>query len=332
MTPTISVILPVFNGRRFLAQAVASVARQTLPPDELILVDDGSSDGSLRLVESLDLPFPVRVVCQGNAGQSAARNHGASIARGDLFAFLDQDDIWHQEHLQALTAALAAEDETAWVYSDFDEIDVGGHVVTHCFLREHGSKHPKASVADCVAADLMVLPSASVLRREAFFAVGGFDEALCGYEDDDLFLRVFRAGWGHVFLPRALLRFRIHGGGSSANLHFLQSRLHFAAKLQEMLPDDPRMRRYYLRDCIAPRFFQTTLDDYVRACAARDWEAAREELRMLNHFARLREAGLQLRWKMLWIQQPHLFRTLVSVNSHLPRPLRFLDNPVLTSP
>ncbi|HEY4590097.1 MAG TPA: glycosyltransferase, partial [Thermoanaerobaculia bacterium] len=93
MQPRISAILPVFNGRRFLPDAVRSVLAQTLPPCELIVVDDGSTDSSLEALENLPpAPFPVRVLRQANAGQSAARNAAAREATGEYLAFLDQDD------------------------------------------------------------------------------------------------------------------------------------------------------------------------------------------------------------------------------------------------
>jgi glycosyltransferase involved in cell wall biosynthesis len=323
--------VPVFNGRRFLLEAVRSVAAQTLAPCELILVDDGSTDGSLEILEGLaPTEFPIRVLRQANAGQSAARNAAARQAEGDYLAFLDQDDTWYPRHLADLTAPLEANPAAGWAYCDFDEMDLDGHLVTRAFLRTLNLPHPKRTIYDCVAGDLMVLPSASVLRRTAFEQAGGFDEALCGYEDDDLFVRVFRLGWEHVYVKRALVRFRIHSSGSSASPRFLASRERYAAKLIEILPDDVRLFRYYVSLGIAPRFFLTSLDDYVRACSVRDWAGARIALRSVNHFARLRRRSLALRWKMLWVQRPRLFRLLLVLNDRLPYRLRFLRNPTLT--
>lgn len=323
--------MPVFNGRPFLLDAIRSVFAQTLPPCELILVDDGSTDGSLEVLAALPpAPFPIRVLRQANAGQSAARNAAARQAEGDYLAFLDQDDAWYPRHLADLVAPLLADPTAGWAYSDFDEMDLGGHLVTRAFLRTLNLPHPKRTVYECVAGDLMVLPSASVLRRAAFEEAGGFDEALCGYEDDDLFVRLFRLGWHHVFVKRALVRFRIHASGSSASPRFLASRERYAAKLMEILPDDARLFRYYVSDAIAPRFFLTSLDDYVRACSARDWAGARIALGSVNHFAKLRRRSLLLRWKMLWVQRPRLFRLLLLANDRLPYRLRFLRNPTLT--
>lgn len=304
---------------------------QSFPPCELILVDDGSTDGSLEELESLPpAPFPVRVLRQANAGQSAARNAAAREATGDYLAFIDQDDHWHPRHLEKLIAPLAANPDAGWAYCDFDEMDLAGNLVTRAFIKTLGVHHPKRTIYECVAGDLMVLPSASVMRRAAFEQSGGFDETLCGYEDDDLFVRFFRLGWDHVFVARPLLRFRVHVTGSSTSSRFLESRMRYAAKLVSILPDDSRMFRYYVSQAIAPRFFLTSLDDYVRACSARDWEGARLALETVNHFAALRRSSLRLRWKLLWIQRPRLFRLLIALNDRLPHLLRFMRNPTVT--
>jgi len=328
--PSVSVVLPVYNGARHLSEALESVRRQTAPPAELVVVDDGSTDASAAIVEAFTASFPVRRFHQANAGQSAARNRGVREGTGDLVAFLDQDDRWEDDHLELLAARLAQDGRIGWAYSDFDEIDDHGHVVTRGFLAHHGVQHPKRSIRDCIDSDLMVIPSASVLRRAALAAVGGFDEELCGYEDDDLFVRLFRAGWRHAYVEEPSVCFRIHDRSSSTSQRFLDSRLRYATKLAAALPDDPRMQRYYQRDSIAPRFFETCLDDYVRACSARDWEAARRVLPPLEHFARQRRASWRLRWKMLGTRSPRLFRRLMRLNDALPRRLRFMRHPGVT--
>ncbi|NCC37254.1 MAG: glycosyltransferase family 2 protein, partial [Chloroflexia bacterium] len=95
-SPTISVIIPVYNGERFLAEAIQSVLDQTLPPDEIIVVDDGSTDGSAAVVDRLasTSSLPMRYVYQQNQGPAAVRNHGVQVALGAYIAFLNADDIW----------------------------------------------------------------------------------------------------------------------------------------------------------------------------------------------------------------------------------------------
>lgn len=128
---TITAILPVYNGGRYLQESLRSVMSQTVLPDELIVVDDGSTDDSLSRLEAMvPAPFPVRILKQTNRGQSAARNVAAKESHGDYLAFLDQDDRWYPRHLEVLAAALDANGEAGWAYSDFDEMDGEGNVVT----------------------------------------------------------------------------------------------------------------------------------------------------------------------------------------------------------
>ena len=164
---SVSVVVPLYNGRAYVRGALDSVIRQSMPPREVIVVDDGSSDGSAEVVAGIEAPFPIEVVRQANAGQSAARNAGVRRARGEFIAFLDQDDEWRSGHLEALVKAISKRADVGWAYSDFDELDARGRTVTHSFIREHGLVHPKRTLAECVAADVMALPSASLLRRSA---------------------------------------------------------------------------------------------------------------------------------------------------------------------
>jgi hypothetical protein len=252
VTATISAIMPLYNGREHCAAALRSVLAQTRLPDEVIVIDDGSSDGSLDVVRNVVSPLPVKLLEQPNRGQSAARNEAARVATGDLLAFIDQDDLWHPEHLAVLAAPFEDQPDLGWTYSDFDEIDGASRTVTHRYLAEHGVDVERRTLASFLGSDLMMLPSAAVIRASAFEAVGGFDEDLCGYEDDDLFVRLFRAGWRYRFEERSLTSFRVHGelprqpppllrqahgGGARRRPHepLLRARRRDAAPL----PDDP---------------------------------------------------------------------------------------------
>ena len=312
--PMVSAILPVYNGGAHVVEAVESAARQTEPPDELIVIDDGSTEQSqLELLDRIPAPFPIRIVRQANAGQSAARNRGAAEARGTLLAFLDQDDVWHPRHLATLVRSFVDDPELAWAYSDFDEIDADGRVVMRSYLRQHELvTHPKETVEGCVERDLMVVPSASVIRRSAFDAVGGFDETLRGYEDDDLYVRGFRAGWRFAFHSEPLTQFRVHDTSDSTNARFIDSRIRFGNKLRASIGDDRRSNRYYFREVIAPRFFETSLDDYVRAVSERNWPVAKDARDAVRHFGHLRQRPHRLRLAL--IGSPRLFRLMLRAN------------------
>ena len=325
-SPRVSVILPLFNGQRYVRGALDSVLAQTIPPCEIVVVDDGSADDGMAEVMQFSAPFPIRVISRPHAGQSAARNAGAGAAEGELLAFLDQDDVWHPEHLARLCRPFAEDSTVGWVYSDFDEIDGDGRTVTLAFLAEHGVRHPRQTLGACLTEDLMVIPSATVVRRSMFESIGGFDPMLQGYEDDDLFVRAFRAGWRLVFDARSLSQFRVHNASSSANGVFAESRRSFSRKLQETVIDDARLNRYYVRDVIAPRFFHSCIDDYVKAVSQRDWEGARRLRTDLKHFARLHRDHSTLRWKIALISRPRVFRWMLRVNESIPlRPSKLKD-------
>ena len=322
-------IIPLYNGAPYLSEAVASVVRQTRPPDELIVVDDGSTDNGIALLQTLSAPFPIRFVRQQRAGQSVARNRGVTAAVGDLLAFLDQDDTWHAEHLQVLCRPFVENAAVGWVYSDFDEVDAAGQTVTLSFLAERAIAHPRRSLESCLGENLMVIPSASVIRRTVFEALGGFDEELQGYEDDDLYVRAFRHGTPMRFEPRSLTSFRVHPTSSSANGRFAESRLHFSRKLRQTVTDDPRLNRYYFRDVIAPRFFHESLDDYVRAVSDRDWDTARRRYEDMEYFARGHRDHAALRWKMALVRNPEMFRLVLQTSDAIPVRPRSLRHPLL---
>ena len=319
-TPTVSVVLALYNGRTHVLDAIESVASQTHRPLELLVVDDGSTDGAADLVRALDLPFRLQVLHQDNGGQSAARNLAAAAADGEVLAFIDQDDLWHRRHLEKMAHEFDDED-VGWVYSDFDEIDAHGHLVVRGFLREHEVHHPKQTLHDCLVADLMVIPSASLIRRAAFDAVGGFDPVLRGYEDDDLYVRIFRRGWRMVFVDESLTSFRIHEGSSSTDRTFQSSRVAFGAKLKDSLGVDTRLHRRWFGDVVAPRFLHSSVDDYVRAVSASEWDSAIESLEAVAFFAE----GLDdpaWRWRLRLFRRPRLVARLMRMNEWIPGPLR----------
>jgi glycosyltransferase involved in cell wall biosynthesis len=263
---TVTAIIPIYNGERHLAEAIASVLGQRVLPTELILIDDGSTDASMDVATAAlaDAPeeIAVRVMSQRNAGQSAARNAAAAVATGELLAFLDQDDAWYPDHLRRLCDPFSRDPALGLCYGDFDEIDDAGSYVVRGFLHSHQVQHPRSSVVEWIASDTMVLPTASVVRASAFAQVGGFDADLIGYEDDELWIRMFRAGWTSHFLPRPLSVFRVHAASSSRRSTFRDSRVLFLHRVSAMLPDSPELRRYYVSDVLVPRLLRSALDDY----------------------------------------------------------------------
>lgn len=162
--PTISVIIPVYNGERFLAAAIRSVLEQTLPPDEIIVVDDGSTDGSAAIVAELASlsPLPIRYVYQENQGSAAARNCALTVATGAMIAFMDADDLWLPDKTRQQMTVLAAHPTAGVAWGD--AITFGGESV-----EEAGAG------GMIMPAHPMFLLQSMLLRRTVLEQVGAFD-------------------------------------------------------------------------------------------------------------------------------------------------------------
>ena len=306
--PTIAAIIPLFNGARFIEEALESVLSQTLPASEIIVVDDGSTDGGADIVRRMAEHHPIRLLTKPNGGQSSARNFGVAHSASELIAFLDQDDAWYPGHLEMLVKPFCRPrpgSKLGWVYSNLDQIDLRGHMVCNSFLSTLSTPHPKRSITECIQQDMFILPSASLIDRGAFEAVHGFDERLSGYEDDDLFLRLFRAGYDNIYIDRPLSRWRIHTSSSSYSPRMYRSGIMYAHKLALEFPDEPDLRRYYFRDLIAPRFVRHSLVALSKATRAKDAAAGRAALTDVVAF----RYGLRLRQRVvLWLAMPFLRR------------------------
>lgn len=200
---TVSVVIPVYNGERFVADAIRSVLEQSRAPDEIVVVDDGSTDGSAAVVArcAARSPLPVRCLYQRNSGPAAARNHGLAEATGTLVAFQDADDLWTAGRL-AIQADLLARHPS-----------VHAVVGRTCFFHEDSPTHGRGA-PPATPSTPRWFPGIHVglYRRAAFDLVGPFDADLRFHEDIDWFRRARAAG--AVILPHGdiVLLHRRHGG------------------------------------------------------------------------------------------------------------------------
>jgi len=255
--PRVSIIVPVFNSERYVGESIGSVLRQTFPDYELIVVDDGSTDGTSRVVHSF--AGSIRYVFQANQGPAAARNTGLELARGELICFLDADDVWLPEKLacqvqfmdQHATVGLAFADE-----EEFDDngVQCGSLIATSRFATELRA----GSAVDGAYAKLLeenFIPTSMVIvRRSCVESVGRFDIALKGPEDRDFWSRI-AAGFPVACLPRVLGRKRVVASSVSRDVEMtLRSRIQMWTKMRSLFPELAPART--INALLAPTYLQ----------------------------------------------------------------------------
>ncbi len=218
MTPACSIVLPTFDRAGLLPDAVRSVLDQTIDDWELIVVDDGSRDGTEQAVAPYLDDSRVRFVRQDHAGRSAARNHGVSLARAELICFLDSDDRYVPTTLAAHLAVLGSAGETGMTIGGYESIDEAGATVgIRRPWKECDQPTKESWLFNCLA-----MPGSIMLRREWFERVGGFDPELDLAEDWDLFLRLAFAGCRGAWVHETVCRRRLHPGNSTNDVRMHQ--------------------------------------------------------------------------------------------------------------
>jgi glycosyltransferase involved in cell wall biosynthesis len=163
----ISVVIPVYNGERYLAEAITTALRQTRPPAEIIVADDGSTDRSEEVARSFSPP--VRYIQIEHKGVGAARNAGVAVAAGDHVAFLDADDLWPPDKLEVQAQRMSSEPEIDMVFGMMKEF-VSPELSAHLFNPRPFRSGPLKGV----------VAGAMLARREVFERTGGFKESLAG--------------------------------------------------------------------------------------------------------------------------------------------------------
>ncbi len=205
--PKVSVIVPTYNRAHFLGEAVRSVLAQTFSDLELVVVDDGSTDGTPDVLRAVS-DGRLRCLRQENRGVSAALNAGIRAARGASIARLDSDDVWLPELLEIETAALDARPEVGVVYARAQAMDRDGAPLP-CFWGS-AERFPGEPLQSLLHGDFTCTVT-SLARRACFERVGLYDESLRVGEDWHMWLRVARH-FQFGFVDRVLARVRRHEG------------------------------------------------------------------------------------------------------------------------
>ncbi len=204
-TPAISVIIPAFNAGHFLPETLESVLRQTYTDLEVIVVDDGSTDGTADKAKSYLHDPRVHYIHQENKGVCAARNTGIRKSEGEFVALLDADDVWYPQKLER-QVPLFEDDDIGLVYCMIEHIDDDDNVLPHLSW-----PHPVgATYKDLLYINWIVGSGSSVvIRKDVFDRVGLFDEDLKGLEDMDMWIRILRH-YKSAYADSVLVKIRRH--------------------------------------------------------------------------------------------------------------------------
>ncbi len=211
--PAVSVLLPVFNGERYLHEAIQSVLSQTFADFELLLLDDGSTDRSLSIgQEFAGNDMRVRVISRENRGLVASLNELLEHAQSELFARMDADDVCLPDRLQRQVDYLRSHADTVCVGGDVELIDERGRFLTVQRMLEHD----EAVQREALKGHTTICHPCAMYRRASILAVGGYRLEFYPTEDLDLWLRLGELGL-LANLPGPILRYRLHGGSISGN-------------------------------------------------------------------------------------------------------------------
>ncbi|OFW06402.1 MAG: hypothetical protein A3I61_19815 [Acidobacteria bacterium RIFCSPLOWO2_02_FULL_68_18] len=252
-SPLVSVIIPVYNAAPFVSRAIESVLHQTFKDYEIIVVDDGSSDGSRD--EILKFADRLTYVHQANRGQAVARNRAIARSTGQYLAFLDADDLWYPQKLQRCVDMLEADSGAAMVCSTYTLMSLEGRIVIpHVKLPTSGGLYPRILLGNFLSCQ------GSLIRRDVFAEVGGFCAETTLYEDWTLFARVTRR-YEVQWIDEPLFCYRSSKPGryTPAQIALRLQREHRV--LDIAFREDPSLGRWFRARCRASVYM-----DLARAC------------------------------------------------------------------
>jgi glycosyltransferase involved in cell wall biosynthesis len=216
VNPLVSVIIPTYNYGRFVAEAVESALAQTYRTIEVIVVDDGSTDGTQAVLSRF--AGRIRYLFQENRGLSAARNRGIGAARGEFLGFLDADDLWDPTKIAKQVTLIERSPQVGAVYCEHIQLHVpsGETKLRRCLPELRGDIHRALLELKGIGT-----PSCVLIRRACFDKVGLFDEELRSVEDWEMWVRVSRH-FEFDYVPEPLVTYRVHGQNLCSKIGTMQ--------------------------------------------------------------------------------------------------------------
>jgi len=280
--PLISVIIPVYNGEKTIKKTIESVLNQTFSDFELLAIDDGSQDSTLSVLKEIT-DSRLNIFSFPNAGVSASRNRGLAEARGEYISFLDADDLWTPDKLEAQLKALQENSQAAVAYSWSDWIDesgqflrAGGHITVN------GNAYEKLLLRDFVESG-----SNPLIRKYALDEVGGFDQSVTPAEDWDMWLKL-AARYEFVTVQSPQILYRVYPTSASFNVWKMEAGS--LKVIERNFAQAPESLQYLKRETLGSRYeylmfkaVEGTLERQKGLAAARFlWQAVRYKPSMLR--------------------------------------------------
>jgi glycosyltransferase involved in cell wall biosynthesis len=215
---SIAVVIPAYNAERYIAETLESVLTQTVPVDEILVVDDGSTDATASIAERY--APKVRVFRRANSKAAASRNFAVAEAKSEWVAFLDADDVWFPEKIERQMQELRFNPDADLCYTAMVELVHDGESVKTGNLMP---APPPSDIRHWLSFRCAFLPSSVVVRRSALLKVGGFNASLrYGCEDYDLWFRFCNAGTKFIACPEPLVSYRRHGSNTALSLEWFK--------------------------------------------------------------------------------------------------------------
>jgi glycosyltransferase involved in cell wall biosynthesis len=309
--PTVTVLLPVYNGAAYLAKAIESVLAQTYDDFELLIIDDASRDDSVDVVRSFEDPRIRLLLNDANLGQVGTVNRGLDEARGRYVARLDQDDTSLPRRLELQVRMLDSEPEVAVAGGWVEVVDPDGRVVET--LRGATAGLPEL-VAQILLHRVPIAHSAVMFRRDEVVALGGYDATYRLAEDQDLWRRLALERREARIVPEVVLRYLVHEGQQSAQSYgeqlenSMRSLDVFVAELSDRVPAEEMRRLFTAGEPRGIRHVDAFLEDASRRLALDGRGAGELEGLLRNHVYREALRSWRCGLRRFWLLAPPLVR------------------------
>ncbi len=285
-SPLVSIVIPVYNGADYLAQAIESALAQTYPRREVLVINDGSTDGGATAAAASQFAGAIRYLEQPNGGVASALNRGIREMQGELFSWLSHDDVYYPHKLARQIEFLASQPQGTCLYADFDVIDAAGNL-----LRTERIRHfEPAALRAMLVADYPIHGCTTLIPRTCFDAVGLFDERLRTTQDYDFWFRL-AARFPMVHMAEVLIQSREHVQQGSRIIpgRYEENDRLYVRMLDELAPSELAAARPELPPWEAYAWLAERLARHKRFTlpARHAWNLAKREARQAGLQARL---------------------------------------------